>query len=90
MSLWPWDRDAVLASARRTGALVVAHEAVAAGGFGAEVAATVAERAPGVAIRRLGAPRSLIPYAPNLEERMRVTEGMIAEAALGLVGERAA
>ena len=90
VSIWPWDREAVVASARRTGALVVAHEAVAVGGFGAEVAATVAERVPGAAIRRLGAPRSLIPYAPNLEDRLRVTDDMIAEAALGLARERAA
>ena len=90
VSLWPWDREAVLASAARTGRLVVAHEAVAAGGFGAEVAATVAEALPGTAIRRLGAPRGLIPYAPNLEDRMRVTEAMIAEAAEGLARDRAA
>jgi pyruvate/2-oxoglutarate/acetoin dehydrogenase E1 component len=44
-SLRPWDAETVLASVGRTGRLVVAHEAWVAGGFGAEVAATVAERA---------------------------------------------
>jgi pyruvate dehydrogenase E1 component beta subunit len=81
-SLWPWDKAAVLESVAKTGRLVVAHESVAVGGFGAEVAATVAEhaalRAP---IRRLGAPRSLIAYAPNLENQLRVTADMIARAA---------
>jgi acetoin:2,6-dichlorophenolindophenol oxidoreductase subunit beta len=83
-SIWPWDRDAVIASVRKTGHLVVAHEAVAVGGFGAEVVATVAERAGDALkgpVRRLGAPRSLIAYAPNLEDRMRVSAAMIADAA---------
>jgi len=44
-SLAPWDAEAVLGSVRKTGRLVVAHEAVRRGGFGGEVAATVAERA---------------------------------------------
>ncbi len=83
-SLWPWDKAAVIGSVEKTGRLVVAHESVQAGGFGAEVVATVAERA-GPALkappRRLGAPRSLIAYAPNLEDRMRVTPDMIADAA---------
>jgi len=82
ISLWPWDRDAVIASVAKTGRLVVAHESVAVGGFGAEVVATVAERARLKAPpRRVGAPRGLIAYAPNLEDRMRVTAPMIAEAA---------
>lgn len=83
-SLWPWDKRTVLASVERTGRLVVAHEAVSVGGFGAEVAATVAERAGHrlrAPIRRLGSPRSLIPYAPNLERRLKVTADMIADAA---------
>ena len=78
-TLWPWDRERVLASVARTGRLLVVHEAVAAGGFGAEVAATVAEEL-GAPVRRLGAPRIPIPYAPPLEDRARVTEDMIAAA----------
>ena len=83
-SLWPWDKDAVLDSVGRTGRLVVAHESVAVGGFGAEVVATVAERAGGAlksGPKRIGAPRALIPYAPNLEDQLRVTTDMIADAA---------
>jgi pyruvate dehydrogenase E1 component beta subunit len=74
-TLWPWDREAVFASVARTGRLLVAHEAVAVAGFGAEIAATVAEelfdrlRAP---VRRLGAPRVPIGYAPSLEDQVRI------------------
>ena len=78
-TLWPWDRERVLGSVARTGRLLVVHEAVSVGGFGAEVAATVAE-ALGAPVRRLGAPRVPIPYAPPLEDRMRVTEDMVAAA----------
>ncbi|MEZ5852601.1 MAG: transketolase C-terminal domain-containing protein [Hyphomicrobiaceae bacterium] len=87
-SLWPWDKTAVLDSVGRTGRLLVAHEAVQVGGFGAEIVATVAERVPGK-VRRLGSPRSLISYAPNLENQLRVTAEMIASAATELVKGRA-
>ena len=42
-TLWPWDRAAVLDDCARTGRLLVVHDAVQAGGFGAEVAATAAQ-----------------------------------------------
>jgi acetoin:2,6-dichlorophenolindophenol oxidoreductase subunit beta len=78
-TLWPWDRARVLNSVARTGRLLVAHEAVRVAGFGAEIAATVAEEL-GLPVRRLGAPRAPIPYAPNLENRLRVTASGIAQA----------
>ena len=87
-SLWPWDKAAVLESVGKTGRLLVAHEAVQVGGFGAEIAATVAERAHGklkAPIRRLGAPRAPIGYAPNLEDQVRVTAAQIAQAAREMV-----
>jgi pyruvate dehydrogenase E1 component beta subunit len=83
-SLWPWDKTTVINSVRNTGRLLVAHESVQVGGFGAEVAATVAEHAHGqlkAPVKRLGAPRSLIAYAPNLEDQLRVTAAMIAAEA---------
>jgi pyruvate dehydrogenase E1 component beta subunit len=91
-SLWPWDKASVLASVRKTGRLVVAHESVAVGGFGAEVIATVAEQAGDALrgpLRRLGAPRSLVAYAPNLEDRVRVTQDMIEKAAIETLGKSA-
>jgi pyruvate dehydrogenase E1 component beta subunit len=75
-TIWPWDRDAVLASAARTGRLLVAHEAVQVAGFGAEIAATVAE-ALGVAVKRVAAPRIPVGYAKPLEDEARVTADRI-------------
>lgn len=87
-SLWPWDKATVLDHVGRTGRLLVAHESVQVGGFGAEVVATIAERVP-AKVRRLGSPRSLIAYAPNLEDQLRVTAGMIADAAKAMMSETA-
>jgi pyruvate dehydrogenase E1 component beta subunit len=87
----PWDKAAVLASVEKTGRLMVVHEAVRVGGFGAEVAATVAERAHGKLkspVRRLGAPRAPIGYAPNLEDQVRVMPEQIAAAAREMVNTR--
>ncbi|WP_460890830.1 alpha-ketoacid dehydrogenase subunit beta, partial [Ramlibacter alkalitolerans] len=42
-SIWPWDREAVLASCGRTGRLLVVHQQAQAAGVGAEIAATAAE-----------------------------------------------
>jgi len=71
-TLWPWDRDMVLASAARTGRLLVAHEAVQAAGFGAEIAATVAEEL-GIPVKRVGAPRVPVGYARTLEDVARLS-----------------
>ena len=75
-TLWPWDRETVLASARKTGRLLVVHEAVQAAGFGAEIAATVAEGL-GIPVRRLGAPRIPVGYSAPLEDEARVTAARI-------------
>jgi len=84
-TIWPWDREAVFASVQKTGRLLVVHEAVQAGGFGAEIAAATAE-ALGVPVRRLGAPRIPVGYAPPLEDAARVTPQAIVAAARELVG----
>ncbi|MDH4326545.1 MAG: alpha-ketoacid dehydrogenase subunit beta, partial [Betaproteobacteria bacterium] len=78
-TLWPWDRDAVLASAERTGRVLIAHEAVQVAGFGAEIAATLAE-ASGARVRRLGAPRIPVGYSQPLEDESRITPQAIAAA----------
>jgi len=74
-TLWPWDEDMVCESVSRTGRLLVVHEAVQAGGFGAEVIATVVERlGSGLRVppRRLGGPRIPIAYSKPLEDEFCV------------------
>jgi pyruvate dehydrogenase E1 component beta subunit len=83
-TLWPWDRDTVFDSVARTGRLLVAHQAVTVGGFGAEIVAEVTEhlfaalRCPP---RRLGAPRTPVPYAQPLEALCRVAPARIVSCA---------
>lgn len=86
-TLWPWDRETVLESCSRTGALLVVHEAVQVAGFGAEIAATAAE-ATGCRVKRLGAPRIPVGYAPTLEAQARVDVPAIVQTARSLAGSR--
>jgi len=44
-TLIPFDQEAILASVRKTGRVVIVHEAPRTSGFGAELAATIAEKA---------------------------------------------
>ncbi len=87
-TLWPWDREAVFESVARTRRVLIVHEAVRVGGFGAEIAATLAEELDdrlAAPPRRLGAPRVPVPYSPPLEEEVRVSADRIAEAARALL-----
>jgi acetoin:2,6-dichlorophenolindophenol oxidoreductase subunit beta len=70
-TLVPLDLEAIVKSVRRTNRLVVAHEAVEHGGFGAEVAAAVQAAAfddLDAPIERVGAPFTPIPLSPPLED----------------------
>jgi pyruvate/2-oxoglutarate/acetoin dehydrogenase E1 component len=78
-TLWPWDRETVFRSVKKTGRLLVVHEAVQAAGFGAEIAATVAEEL-GLPVKRLGAPRIPVGYSRPLEDEARITAERIAAA----------
>ncbi len=83
-SLWPWDRETVLQDCARTGRLLVVHDAVQAGGFGAEVAAAAAQ-ATGCKVARLGAPRIPVGYATSLETVARIQPSAVAQAAHALM-----
>jgi 2-oxoisovalerate dehydrogenase E1 component beta subunit len=72
-TLCPLDRDTILASARKTGKVLIAHEATRSCGVGAEVAAIVSEEAfedLDAPVRRLTAPDVPIPFSPSLEQRV--------------------
>jgi pyruvate/2-oxoglutarate/acetoin dehydrogenase E1 component len=70
-TLCPLDTEAILRSARKTGKVLVAHEATRTCGVGAEVAALVTEEAfehLDAPVRRLTAPDVPIPFSPPLEQ----------------------
>jgi pyruvate/2-oxoglutarate/acetoin dehydrogenase E1 component len=89
--LSPLDVDAVLGSVEHTGRLVVVEEGPRRGGWGASVAAEVAERgldlldAP---ILRLAGPNHAIPFAPNLEAAAVPSVDAIVDAVERLMGSR--
>ncbi len=67
----PLDKEAVLASARKTGKVLVAHEDSVFAGFGAEIAAQVSELAfeqLDAPVRRLGSKHVHIGFSPVLEK----------------------
>jgi len=69
-TLLPWDTESVLTSARKTGRVLVLHEAPLSGGFGGELAATVGQEsfqwldAPVMRVAALDTP---VPFAKELE-----------------------
>jgi 2-oxoisovalerate dehydrogenase E1 component beta subunit len=70
-SILPWDREAVLASVRKTSKVLVLHEDTRTGGFGAEIAATIAEEAfedLDAPVKRIAAPDTPVPFSPPLEK----------------------
>ncbi len=69
-TLSPLDIDTVVTSVRKTNRVIVAHEAVRFGGFGAEVAAQIQEYAfdyLDAPVGRIAAPFTPIPFTPALE-----------------------
>jgi acetoin:2,6-dichlorophenolindophenol oxidoreductase subunit beta len=69
-TLAPLDKETVLASVRKTGRLVVLHEATRTGGFAGEIAAVVMEEAFSslkAPLRRVTGPDIPVPASPPLE-----------------------
>ena len=70
-TLIPWDKQAVLASVSKTSKVVVLHEDTHTGGFGGEIAATIAEEAfedLDAPLKRIAAPDTPVPFSPQLEK----------------------
>jgi pyruvate/2-oxoglutarate/acetoin dehydrogenase E1 component len=66
----PWDRETVLASAKKTGRALVVHEAVKQFGIGAEIASVINEELWGqlkAPVKRLGGAFSPVPFSKPLE-----------------------
>jgi 2-oxoisovalerate dehydrogenase E1 component beta subunit len=87
-SLKPFDRETVLASARKTGKIAIVHEAFRTCGMGGELAALIAEDAfewLDAPLVRVAAPDTPVPYSPPLEDAFRPNadkiEGALRELA---------
>jgi len=84
----PWDREAVLASVAKTGRALVVYEAHRTAGFGAEIAAEIAEAAftdLDAPVQRLAGLDTPIPAHPTLEAAYLPDEHAIAAALRALV-----
>lgn len=86
----PIDRDALVAAARRTGAIITAEEATVTGGLGAAVGEVVLAEHP-VPVRMLGVPRVFAPTGDNdhLLAHFGLTTAGIAEAVRDVVRRKA-
>ena len=86
----PLGRDCLLDSVKKTGRLVILHEATKFCGFGAELAAIVAEqgfeflKAP---IRRVAAPDIPVPATPPQEGFYKPSAAMVEAAVRSLMGK---
>jgi len=70
---------------KKTGRLVVVHQACRTGGFGAEIVAQVAEGGIPAKVKRVAGEDAPIPYSKPLEERVLPNRNKIVEAALSLM-----
>lgn len=87
-TLKPYDEDAVIAAAAATNRVLIVHEGWRTCGFGAELAALVAERAfhlLDAPVRRVTAPDVPVPYAPELEAAYRPNADKIEKALVELI-----
>ncbi len=70
-TLSPWDKEAVMTSVKKTNRVIVAYEDAQAWGYGAEIAAVIADEcfpwldAP---VRRIAAADTWVGYAPQVED----------------------
>ncbi len=86
-TLVPLDEEAVLASVAHTNKALVLHEDTRTGGFGAEIAARLAEKAfdyLDAPIVRVTAPDTPVPFAPELEDFFLPNAEKLAKAARAL------
>jgi 2-oxoisovalerate dehydrogenase E1 component beta subunit len=87
-TLVPLDEETILGSVAKTGKALVLHEAPRTGGFGGEIAATIAEKAfeyLEAPVVRVTAPDTPVPYSPPLEEAYLPGREDVLEAARKLL-----
>lgn len=91
-SIAPLDIETVVNSVKKTGRLIVVHEAVEQGGIGAEIVARTQQEAfyyLDSPIARVAAPFAPIPASPSLEQAFVPTKAKIISAARSILNPRA-
>jgi 2-oxoisovalerate dehydrogenase E1 component len=86
-TLSPWDREATLASVRKTRRCLIVHEDTMTAGFGAEIAAVIAKEAffdLDAPIERLAMPDVPSPHSPVLLDAVMPGVEMISQAIVAL------
>jgi acetoin:2,6-dichlorophenolindophenol oxidoreductase subunit beta len=89
-TLVPLDRETLVASAKKTGRVLVVDEGHRSYGASAELAATIAEEAfywLDAPVRRAAAMDVPVPFSPVLEDQTVPTPDMIVELSRSLVGK---
>lgn len=84
----PWDRSLVFDAVKKTGKVLIVHEDTISMGFGAEIAATIAQEAfryLDAPVMRVGAKDSHIPYHPIYEEDVLPNESKVFDELMKLV-----
>ncbi len=86
-TLSPYDWEAIATSVRKTSRVIVAHEDMISWGYGAEIAARIADElfedldAP---VKRVGSMDTFVAYQPVLEDAILPQPEMILKAILDL------
>ena len=87
-TLVPLDKDTILTSVKKTGKVLIVHEASRTGGFAGELTAIIADEAfeyldgP---VRRVTAPDIPVPFSPPLEDFYLPNADDVAEAVQSLL-----
>ncbi len=79
----PLDIETILTSVRKTGKVLIAHEAALSGGFGAEIAARIASEAfthLDAPVKRLASADCPVPYAKGLEDEVLLQRDNLEQA----------
>jgi pyruvate/2-oxoglutarate/acetoin dehydrogenase E1 component len=84
-TLNPLDENTIFESVKKTGRLIVAHQACRTGGFGAEIIARVVEAGIPVRVKRVVGEDTPVPYSKPLEERVLPDSSKIVDAAVTLM-----
>jgi 2-oxoisovalerate dehydrogenase E1 component len=88
-TLNPYDWEAIANSVRKTSRVIVAHEDMLSWGYGAEIAARIADElfedldAP---VKRIGSMDTFVAYQPLLEDAILPQPDSILKAIVGLMG----